>query len=212
MVITYFGKSFLKIVLGDLVIAANPYEEHKDKEHKATKFGADIALSSLASPDFNAIENASFADKTPFVARGPGEYEIGGGYIKGIHGGERADKLINTTYAVLLDGIRLAIFGGFNGKVSAEMKEELGEIDVLFIPVGGGSVLSPKDAYGTATFLEPKIIIPTQYEIHSGEKDALQVFLKEAGAPSADILPKLTIKKKDIEEKEGEVLVLADVS
>jgi hypothetical protein len=41
-----------------------------------------------------------------------------------------------------------------------------------------------------------------------GEKDALKKFLKEEGA---DVKPieKLTIKKKDLEGKEGEVVVLA---
>ena len=40
-----------------------------------------------------------------------------------------------------------------------------------------------------------------------GNKDALKLFLKEAGE---DVKPieKLTVKKKDLEGKEGEIIVL----
>jgi hypothetical protein len=40
-----------------------------------------------------------------------------------------------------------------------------------------------------------------------GAKDALKVFLKEAGENPSPI-PKLTIKRKDIEGKDAEIVVL----
>ena len=41
------------------------------------------------------------------------------------------------------------------------------------------------------------------------DKNALKVFLKEAGAEGAEHLDKLTLKKKDLEGKEAEVMVIA---
>jgi hypothetical protein len=66
---------------------------------------------------------------------------------------------------------------------------------------GGEGVLNADLAYKLVVKLEPKIIIPMHYG-EVGEKDALKKFLKEAGE---DIKPieKLTLKKKDLEGKEG---------
>ena len=92
-------------------------------------------------------------------------------------------------------------------KLPPETIEELDEIDVLFVPIGGEGVLAPAAAYKLAVSLEPKIIIPTHYG-DVGAKDALKVFLKEAGeSPKAE--EKLTLKKKDLEGKEADIIVLA---
>ena len=65
------------------------------------------------------------------------------------------------------------------------------------------------DAAGAAKLavqLEPKAVIPMHYG-QVGAKDALKNFLKEAGE---DVKPieKLTVKKKDLDGKEGEIIVL----
>jgi len=79
-------------------------------------------------------------------------------------------------------------------------------VDILFVPVGGDGVLGAAAAYKLAVSIGPKIIIPIHYgEI--GSKDALKAFLKEAGeSPKSET--KLTLKKKDLEGKEADVVVL----
>ncbi len=42
-----------------------------------------------------------------------------------------------------------------------------------------------------------------------GAKDALKSFLKEAGSEGVQAVDKLTLKKKDLEGKEGEIIVLS---
>jgi L-ascorbate metabolism protein UlaG (beta-lactamase superfamily) len=54
-----------------------------------------------------------------------------------------------------------------------------------------------------AVKLEAKLIIPMHYD-----KAALGSFLKEIGAEDQSPADKLTIKKKDVNEMEGEVRVL----
>ena len=81
MVISYQGLESFKIQFGEIVVAYNPIS--KDSKHKGTKFGADIVLISANHPDFNGAENASRGDKQPFVINGPGEYEIGGIFVRG---------------------------------------------------------------------------------------------------------------------------------
>ena len=54
--------------------------------------------------------------------------------------------------------------------------------------------------------LEAKMVVPMQF---AGENDeALKHFLKEAGS-TATPQDKLTVKRKDLENKEQEVVVLA---
>jgi L-ascorbate metabolism protein UlaG (beta-lactamase superfamily) len=207
MVISYLGGECIKVSQGDLTLAFNP--PSKDSNLKMSKFGADIALVSLDNEDFNGTENAAFGEREPFIINGPGEYEVKGVAVRGF-GSESSygGKGINTIYSVALEGMNLCFLGAL-GSVSLPpaAKQELDNIDILFVPIGGDGVLSYDDAYKLAVQLEPKAIVPMHYG-DIGGKDALKLFLKEAGK---DVKPvdKLTVKKKDLEGKDGEIIVLA---
>jgi hypothetical protein len=72
--------------------------------------------------------------------------------------------------------------------------------------VSGGDLLSPADAEKIAVSLDAKLIIPLAW---SGSDDKqLKLFLKESGAEGTPVLDKLTLKKKDLEGKEGQVALL----
>jgi L-ascorbate metabolism protein UlaG (beta-lactamase superfamily) len=211
MIITYHGADFFKVTFGDTTIAVNPIS--KDSQLKSTKFGSDITLISLNSPDHNGTEVTSRGDKESFVIKGPGEYEIGGVFIKGYlskssYGGK---ELLNTIYTVSLEGMNLGFLGALSEKdLSAEAKEALDGIDVLFVPIGGDGVLDPAVAHKIAVQFEPKLIIPSHFG-DLGDKNALKTFLKEAGEEGVKPVDKLTLKKKDIEGMEGDVAVLESI-
>ena len=203
MVITYLGGQCFKITQGDLTIALNP--PGKGSEQKSVKFGSDIVLSTLDHDDFNGIENASFGDREPFVINGPGEYEVKGVTVQGFgaetsYGGKKSH---NTVYLVSLENMNLCFLGALEGDIPASAKEALDDIDILFTPVGGKGTLDYGEAAKLAVKLEPKAIVPMQYEAAT-----LKSFLKEAGGEDAAPQEKLTVKRKDLEGKEGEVIVL----
>lgn len=210
MIITYYGLQFFKIQQGDLTIGYNPVSKKSGSSLKQIRFGSDIALVSLDHHDFNGIENLTHGEKEPFVVAGPGEYERHGvsvhGYLTKTQYGGKGERL-NTVYTVSLDGVKLCFLGPLDdASLSEEIQEEIGNPDILFVPIGDADVLSPTEAYKLSLALEPKVIIPMHYA-PSGN-GTLKKFLKEAGAEKAELLPKLTVKKKEIEEKEGEVIVL----
>ncbi|MBX4211004.1 MBL fold metallo-hydrolase [Candidatus Parcubacteria bacterium] len=93
-----------------------------------------------------------------------------------------------------------------NSDISKETMEDIDEIDILFVPIGGNGVLEPSGAYKLAVALEPKLIIPMQYD----DPANLKKFLKEGGEDAKPV-DKLTLKKKDLEGKEGEIVVLESV-
>lgn len=185
----------------------------KESKAKATSFGADIALVSLNHPDMNGSLQASRGDKEAFVVRGPGEYEIQGVFIKGLPssseypstGGGQATKRINTIYTVSLEGMNICFLGALGDtNLPKETKEALDDIDILFVPISGEGVLSASQAYKFAVSLEPSIIIPMNYT-----ESSLKAFIKESGG-GAESTDKLTLKKKDLEGKEGEVIVITE--
>jgi L-ascorbate metabolism protein UlaG (beta-lactamase superfamily) len=203
MIITYFGGEFFKVQFGDTTLAFNPIS--KDSSLKSSRFGADIVLTTTYHEDFNGIDQVTHGEKVPFVISGPGEYEVKEVFIKGLaseskYGGK---DLVNTIYTVSLENMNICFLGAINNsELKAETVEALDEIDILFVPVGGEGVLDPVKAYKLAISLEPKIIIPMHYTA-----DSLKVFLKEAGEnPKAEA--KLTLKKKDLEGKEGDIVLL----
>ena len=213
MIITYLGGEFVKVQFGDTILAFNPIS--KDSSLKSAKFGADIVLSSLNNPDMNGADQVTFGDKKPFSITGPGEYEVRGVFIKGLpsesnyDGGATAskDKFINTIYTVSLEGMNICFLGALNqAELPKDADEALETVDILFVPVGGEGVLSAAQAYKLAVSIGPKIMIPVHYgEI--GGKEALKAFLKEAGEnPKPEA--KLTLKKKDLEGKDADVVVL----
>lgn len=204
MVISYLGGECFKITQGDLTLAINP--PGKGSKLASAKFGADIALVSLDHEDFNGIDQASFGERQPFVISGPGEYEVKGVAVRGFGAPTTYGKkeTINTIYSISLEGMTLC-FMGAQGQVElpAAAKQELDEVDILFVPVGGGEVLDAAGASKLAVALGPKVIIPMHYDTTS-----LKAFLKEEGAEGVKPEEKLTVKKKDLEGKEAEVVVL----
>ena len=102
----------------------------------------------------------------------------------------------------------------FLGALSApdlpqEARQELEDVDILFTPIGGAGVLDAEDAYKLAVKLEPHVVIPMHYgEIEGHAESALRRFLKESGEDAKPV-DKLTLKKKDLEGKEAEIVVLS---
>lgn len=205
MVITYHGGQFFKVSFGDTTLAFDPIA--KGSKLPATKFGADIAFVSLNHENFNGADQVTHGAKEPFVVFGPGEYEFGNvtarGY--GVKTTYEGVERYNTIYQVRLEEMNLIFLGALaDPEIDPKILAEFGDVDILFVPIGGGDVLDVPAASKLAVKLEAKLILPMHYN-----DTALKAFLKEIGAEGADRLDKLTIKKKEVSEMEGEVKVLA---
>jgi L-ascorbate metabolism protein UlaG (beta-lactamase superfamily) len=206
MIITYLGKQFFKIGQGNLVLAVNPISKDSKFSSLASRFGSNIALSTTNHPDYNGFDMVSHGETVPFEINGPGDYEIKDIFIKGIMTETKlaGKKYINTIYSLSIENISLCFLGAVsNEKFSASVREQIEEPDILFVPIGNSDLLSPIEAYKLAVTLEPKIIIPMDYD-----EKTLKAFLKEAGQEKIVPIEKLTIKAKELIGREGEVVVL----
>jgi len=212
MIITHFNKQHFKIQQGDLVISFNPVS--KDSKFEVNKYGADVVFVTTQTSDYNGADLMTYGDRIPFVISGPGEYEIQNVFIKSFGSyvnlpidskSKEKMKLQNTSYIMMIDNIKLCFLGCLKEDLNPEQKEIIDEIDILFVPVSSSEdMLNAYDANKLATKLEPKIIIPMDYD-----DDSLKLFLKESGTDLSKIekVEKLTIKRKDIEDKQGEVIL-----
>ncbi len=208
MIITYFGKQYCKLTLGDLTIAINPPAKDSKSMPKPPRFGADIALITTRHPDYNGADTVTLGDKEPFVIDGPGSYEVKGCFITGAKStvSIAGKEYINTVYGFELDGIKIAVLGALadTATLSPEAKEIAGASDMLFIPVGGGDVFDSAKAYKAATTFSPNVIIPLD-----ADDAMLKKFLKEGGQEKNEIGDKATLKRKDLDGKENFIIPLA---
>ncbi|MCB9811024.1 MAG: MBL fold metallo-hydrolase [Candidatus Nomurabacteria bacterium] len=202
MVITHHGGQCFKVSFGDTTLAFDPIS--KKSKLSPVKFGSDIAFVSLNHPNFNGVDQVTHGSKEPFVVNGPGEYEFGNVTARGFGTKtvyEKVDRY-NVIYQVRLEDINIVFLGALSvAEIDPKILGELGDVDVLFVPIGGGDVLDVPQASKLAVKLEAKLIIPMHYD-----QTALKAFLKEIGAEGVKPVEKLTIKKKDVSAMEGEVV------
>lgn len=207
MIITYLGKQFFKIGQGSLTVAFNPISKDSKFSSIASRFGSDIALSTINYPDYNGFDMVSHGETIPFEISGPGDYEIKDIFINGIMTETKLSgkKYINTIYSLSIENISLCFLGVVSDeKLSPSVREQIESPDILFVPIGNNDLLSPIEAYKLAVTLEPKIIIPMDYD-----EKTLRAFLKEAGQEKVAPIEKFIIKAKELAGREGEIVVLS---
>lgn len=123
---------------------------------------------------------------------GPGEYGVADFDIKGIPAQRYLDAagqpMLSTMYRIEIGDIRIGVLGNIYEKVSEDQLEELGVLDIVILPVGGGGYTL--DATGAANLvrkIDPKVVIPVHYAdkslTYEVPQAALSEFTTELGAP-----------------------------
>jgi len=189
MVITHHGGQCFKVSHGDTTLVFDPIG--KGSTLSPIKFGADVALVSLRHPNFNGVAQVAYGNKDPFAITGPGEYEVGDVTVRGfgVKTTYEGEERYNTIYQVLMEKLNLVFLGALSEPdIDATILGELGDIDVLFVPIGGGDVLEVPQAAKLAVKLEAKCVIPMHFD-----KQALDAFRKESVEKAGKTVDKLTL-------------------
>lgn len=144
---------------------------------------------------------------------GPGEYEIGGVFITGIvtfaDGKRGASRGLNTVFTFNFGGLTVCHLGRLGHVPTQSQVENLGTVNILLAPVGGGGSLSPARASEVISLFEPSLVIPMYYKVRGLKVSlgALSRFLKEMGLEKMDSQEALKVRRADLSE-ETQVVVL----
>lgn len=125
-----------------------------------------------------------------FILEGAGEYEIAGIEVYGV----------GQLYIFSIEEMRVAYLDKLNRGLNDEEAEAATDVDILFIPVGGGEVLDSKGALAIINQLEPKIVVPMYYE-------KIEEFTDEEGI-KPEFVESIKISRADLSEIERKVYVL----
>jgi hypothetical protein len=213
MNIQYYGDFCFKITTkpggratDDVVVVIDPCE--KDSGLRAPQGQIDLTVKTHEGEKDRDIAT----DMALFDC--PGEYDVRGITLFGFPSfrdealGELRGK--NTIFALQSEDITLCHLGALGHELSANILEKIGHVDILFVPVGNSDTLAIKHIDELVRKIEPALVIPMHYkfpgfETESGDE---KEFCKQVGNCPETAIPKLVLKKKDLEGKSMEVVLL----
>ncbi len=199
MEIIWLGHSCFRIKGSQATIITDPYPP--DLGYSLGKQTSRIVTVSHQHPSHSYFQGIG---DEPRLVTGPGEYEISGVLIIGIptfhdaDGGRIRGK--NTVYLMEVDGIAVCHLGDLGHALTEEQVEEIDDVDVLLLPVGGVSTIDAPVATEVIRRLEPKVVIPMHYKTPElkRELEPVDKFLKEMGIEQIDSQPKLSLTQSSL--------------
>ncbi len=214
MDIQWYGLSCFRIRERNATVVCDPFD--KSVGFTLPKLKADIVTVSHDQPGHSALDriNGDFKALT-----GPGEYEVNNVFITGATTFHRKHEDMpperNIVFFFEFGNLSVGHLGDLGELPSQSEIDDLnlGEVDILMVPVGGGATLDPTRAVEVIGLFEPRIVIPMHYEYEGLSKkfvDALEPvdkFLKELGLVVPDPIDTLKISKSNLPE-ETEIVLL----
>jgi L-ascorbate metabolism protein UlaG (beta-lactamase superfamily) len=199
MEINWLGHSCFRIKGKQATVITDPYPP--DLGYSLGKPTANIVTVSHQHAGHSYVQGIAGESR---VVKGPGEYEINGVLITGIatfHDQEKGQKRgKNTVYLIEVDDVSLCHLGDLGHVLTAEQVEDLDNVDVLLLPVGGVSTINAPLAAEVVRQLEPKAVVPMHYktEALSWELEPVDRFLKEIGVKQIEPQPKLSFTRSSL--------------
>ena len=202
MEIKYLAHSSFLIKTKDAKVITDPFDP-KFVGLKFSKQEADIITISHEHKDHSHTE---LVDGDPLILTWPGQFEKKGVRVWGfssfhdkVEGKERGE---NVMYKIESEGVSILHCGDLGMVLTDVQVDEIGDVDILMVPVGGKFSLTSDEAIQLIKKVEPSIVIP----MHYGRPDLaieglapLDEFLKKMGVEPSEPLEKLVIKKEDFE-------------
>ena len=174
MKIKWYGHaSFLITSASGTKIVTDPYEP--GGYDGAISYGSppdlvDIAVVSHDHPDHNYVQGLK---GTPQVVKGPGSHTVSGIVFKGISTfhdtSEGKDRGESTIFCFTVDGIKLCHLGDLGHPLSEKDSAEIGDVDVLMLPVGGFFTIDAGVATEVVDSLNPRLVIPMHFKTEKCE-------------------------------------------
>jgi L-ascorbate metabolism protein UlaG (beta-lactamase superfamily) len=213
MEINWFGHSCFRLRDRTATVITDPFD--KSLGYEPPRVRADIVTISHDHPHHN--HHAAVKGEFKLIDA-PGEYEIKEIFITGIatysvhrrrkeNGDE--DERRNIIFVFEFDNLSVCHLGDLAQVPTQTQVEALTDVDVLMVPVGGGSSLNATQAAEVISLIEPYIVIPMHYKTGATalKLDKVDKFLKEMGTPRIEPISVLKVTKSSLPQ-ETQVVVL----
>lgn len=177
-----------------------------------TPFKGSVNLVTISHDHFDH-NFTGFIENSPIIINTPGEHtvdfcEITG--IKSFHdktkGSERGNNII---FKYVIDNITLCHLGDLGHDLDENTINEIGTVDVLFVPVGEVYTLDVKSAVNVVKKINPKYIIPMHYRTKSLNipLEGVDKFLMEMKDYETENVSIFSVDKNDLNNKPKIILI-----
>ena len=176
-------------VQGDIILISHDHYDHnsaKSVERESSKIITDERKRNISNIEIKGIK--TFHDK---------------------HNGEKRGE--NIIFRFVVENISFCHLGDLGHKLEEDIINQIGEIDILFIPVGGTFTIDAENAWEIINKIKPKITIPMHYKIGglSLPIDNIDKFLDKNPYEILKVGNEIDIEKEDLPlEKEVWIFTL----
>lgn len=212
MIVKWFGhSSFLLTLKTGYRILIDPYG--KFLGYRMPSLPADVVVVTHDHRDHNHVQ---VVQGEYILVNEPRRYELDQSTIYGIStfhdlvGGKKRGK--NNVFVLEMEGLRLCHLGDLGHLPTAEQLAQIGDIDILFVPVGGTRTLDGTYGAETVRLIKPAIAIPMHYRTEAlgfaGKVlfHRVEPFIQDSGLPVRKV-NELDIAADGLDEYRGIVLM-----
>ncbi len=200
MEIIWHGHSCFTIKEKGATIVTDPYT---NLGTKLPELKADIVT--LSDELIESEGNIAEVKSEPRIISWPGEYDMKGVGIEGynaFHFAKSAESVDQANckvviYNFFVNGFKVCHLSGLGHRLTGELTESIGDVDILLVPIGGNLVIDYKKAIEVIEQIEPKLVIPMYYKVPGSklEISGAEEFLKAVGKTGIEPIEVLEIKK-----------------
>jgi L-ascorbate metabolism protein UlaG (beta-lactamase superfamily) len=200
--VRWHGHSCFEIK-NELTIITDPHDG-KSIGIPAPNVEGDIILVSHDHYDHNSVKSVEKYDSK--IIRDERKRNISNVIIRGVKtyhdenfGENRGENII---YKFLLNDINFCHLGDLGHKISDEVNKKIGDVDILFTPIGGNFTIDHQNAWYNINLIKPKIIIPMHYKIGglSLPIDGAEKFLDSSSLKILKVGNEIDFEKEDLPE------------
>jgi len=180
-------------------------------------YSAEGGLPRGAQADIVTVSNPTFAERLPAVAAAhsaetgsdqpvvvfrPGEYEVRDVLMTAVRtyrdSAKGAELGQNIVFLMETEGLSICHLGEIGHVPNSDQVEQLGQVDILLVPVNTAGGLTPARAAEAVNLIGAKVVVPMTTA--GADEEHLATFLKEMGATEAQPQPRLTISRNALPE------------
>lgn len=218
MEISWLGHACFQLRGKNATLITDPFSPQSGELLQLSKISPSIVTLSHTPP---GLPTTLAVGGTPYIVRGPGEYEISDVLITGIadyHDDKNGQqRRRNTIYVIHIDELVVCHLGVLSQALQENQLEEVADADVLLMPIGDYHTITATQAAELISQVEPRIVIPiyspapTDNTGGSGTgrdaSDVLSKFCREMGMQAINMQPKINVTRTNIATETQVVLL-----